>query len=610
MGRPLPVICRAPTRLAVVAILGALTGVIWLGLLAEASEAFAAKLSASAASGAAVAVSPLAGTISAMPGTQISFLGAPVSELHVNSVVGSSTGRHTGRLESYKSATGASFLTSRPFKAGETVSVHATLKTSKGVRALSTSFTIAQPVAVAQTEFPSVAGTPADIQSFHSQPALHPPVVTVTHAATSAAAGYLFGAPALGPGQYGPMVFDSAGNLVWFRSLPSGQDATELHVQRYAGKMDLTWWQGRTLQLGYGEGQDVIADSAYHTIAVVKAGNGLQADEHEFRLTSAGQAFIPAFSPVAANLSSAGGPSNGVALDGVVQEIDIRTGLVMWEWHSLGNVALSESYSKAPGVSTTPFDYFHINSLFVAKDGNVLVSARNTWGIYSISKSTGRVLWRLGGKKSTFAPGPGVSFAWQHNAELLPNGEITLFDDEGAPAVKPPSRGEILKLDPATKTATLAAQFLPAQTLVTTSQGNLQRLPNGNWFVGFGGLPNFTEYDSHGQIVYDARFPAGENSYRVYRQPWSGQPSEPPAIAASATGATTTVYASWNGATDVASWQLLAGSSSTQLTPVSTTPRSGFETTIATPAAAYVQVRALSTSGKALGTSKAIRPTA
>src|ERR1019366_1899543 len=173
--------------------------------------------------------------------------------------------------------------------AGEKVVVHAMLKTPASTQTLSTAFTVAQPVAVAQTEFPSVAGTPADVQSFHSQPALHPPTVTVSHPATSAAPGYLFGAPALGPGQYGPMIFDSAGNLVWFRSLPTGQDATELHVQRYAGKVDLTWWQGRTLQLGYGEGQDVIANSAYHTVAVVKAGNGLQADEHEFRLTSEGQ---------------------------------------------------------------------------------------------------------------------------------------------------------------------------------------------------------------------------------------------------------------------------------------------------------------------------------
>jgi Arylsulfotransferase (ASST) len=608
MSRPFPVIRRTPALFAAIAVAGALTGSLWLCLVGGAAGASALRATATSTSG-GVVLSPLPGTLTAMPGTQISFLGAPADELRGISVVGSSTGRHAGRLESYESAAGASFVPSAPFAPGEKVTVDATLKTSRGAHALSSSFTVAQPVSVAQTEFPPIVGTPADLQSFHSQPALHPATLTVTHAATGAAPGYLFGAPALGPGQYGPMIFDSAGNLVWFRSLPSGEDATEFHVQRYAGKKDLTWWQGRTISFGFGEGEDVIANSAYHTVAVVKAGNGLQADEHEFRLTSEGEAFITAFSPVAANLSSAGGPSSGIALDGVVQEIDIRTGLVMWEWHSLGNVDVSESYSKIPATSTAPFDYFHINSVFVAKDGNVLVSARNTWGIYSISKRTGRVLWRLGGKKSTFSLGQGVPFAWQHNAQLLPGNEISLFDDEGAPAVKPPSRGEIIKLNPATKTATLAAQFLPAKPLITTSQGNLQRLPNGNWLVGFGGLPNFTEYNSQGQITYDARFPTGENSYRVYREPWSGQPTEPPAIAASATGTTTSVYASWNGATTVASWQLLTGPSTSHLAAVSTTPKTGFETTITAPTAPYVQVRALNFNGKTLGTSKAIRST-
>jgi hypothetical protein len=128
--------------------------------------------------------------------------------------------------------------------------------------------------------------------------------------------------------------------------------------------------------------------------------------------------------------------------------------------------------------------------------------------------------------------------------------------------------------------------------------------------VGWGGLPNFTEFDAQGQIVYDAQLPAGENSYRVYRLPWAAQPLEPPALAAITSGATTTAYASWNGATTVASWQLLSGSSATTLTPVATVARSGFETAIAVPAAPLVEVRALSASGKVIGTSKALAPSA
>jgi Arylsulfotransferase (ASST) len=567
---------------------------------------------ATSASAATVTISPTPGTLTAMPRTQISFLGAPASALSSISVVGSVSGPHSGHLRSYSSATGASFFPSKGFTPGETVSVRATLTGTGGARStLSSRFTIARPATVPLTEFPSAPGRPSDVQSFQSQPELHPPVVTVHQPAGAASApGYVFAAPFLGPGQYGPMIFDNSGSLIWFRAVPAGQDAAGFRTQIFHGKNDLTWWQGRTLQLGYGLGEDVIANANYRTVAVVKAHNGLQADEHEFLVTPQGAAFVLAYSPVQADLSSVGGSAQGVALDGVIQEVDIHTGLVMWEWHSLGHVDVSESYSKPPALPTAPYDYFHINSLTTDKHGNLLISARNTWGLYDINGRTGAVMWRLGGKKSTFALGAGVAFAFQHNALWLPDGTISLFDDEAAPAVKPPSRGEIVKLDLKSRTATLVGQLVRTTGPLTTfSQGDVQSLPGGGWMVGWGGLPNFTEFNAQGQILYDAQLPPGENSYRVYREPWNGVPTTPPAILARTAGGTTTVYASWNGSTAVASWQLLTGPNATQLTAVSTTPRGGFETTIPSPGAPYVEVRALSASGRVLGTSRAVRPT-
>jgi hypothetical protein len=580
----------------------------------------------SQASAASVTISPLPGTPTATPTTQISLLGASAKALSAVSVVGSSSGRHSGRLRSYSSANGASFVPSKPFTPGERVTVRATWANStKTHRALSDAFTIAQPGVVSQAEFPSTPGTPADVQSFQSEPSLHPPTVTVHHAAGSGAApGYVLAAPFLGPGQYGPMIFDNAGNLVWFHALKAGEDAADLQTQTFSGKNHLTWWQGRTLQLGYGLGVGVIANANYKTIEVVRAGNGLQADEHEFTLTPQGSAFVLAYSPVQTSLASAGGPSSALALDGVIQEIDVHTGLVMWEWHSLGHVDVDESYSKLPGNPANPYDYFHINSLALDSHGNVLISARNTWGVYDIDGRSGAVMWRLGGKKSTFALGPGVQFAYQHNATWLSNGNLSVFDDEGAPPVAPPSRAEFVKLDTKAKTATLAGQLVRTiGPLTTGSQGDAQALPDGGTMVGWGGLPNLTEFDEHGNIVYDAQLPAGENSYRIYRAPWSAQPSQPPAISARTSGSATAVYASWNGATTVTSWQLLTGSSSSHMTAVSTTPKSGFETTIPAPNPSscppgasclqaprplYLQVRALSPSGKVLATSKAVRP--
>jgi hypothetical protein len=567
---------------------------------------------ASAAASSAI-VSPLPGTVSAMPASQISFLGASAASLSSISVTGSASGRHSGHLHSYSSATGASFIPSAPFTPGERVTVHAIWRTPRGARTtLSTSFTVAQPAVVSFTEFPAVPGTPADVQSFNSQPALHPPAITVHQAAgATSAPGYVFAAPFLGPGQWGPMIFDSAGNLVWFHQVPTGQDAADLRTQVLHGKNDLTWWQGRTIQLGYGLGVDVVADANYHTVAVIHAGNGLQADEHEFNVTPQGTAWVLAYSPVTTSLASVGGPASGTVVEGVIQEVDIHTGLVMWEWHSLGRIDLTESYSKLPASPAGAYDYFHINSLTTDAHGNVLISARNTWGLYDINHHSGAVMWRLGGKRSTFKLGQGVQFAFQHNALWLPNGDISLFDDEGAPPVNPPSRGEVVRLDTAAKTATLVSQFVRNPGPLTTgSQGDLQALPGGNWMVGWGGLPNFTEFNAQGQVVYDGQLPHGEFSYRVYRLPWAGQPTEPPAVVARSVAGTSTVYASWNGATTVFSWQLLTGSSAAHMTAVSTTPRSGFETTIPAPAAAIYEVRALSASGRVLGTSTVVSPVA
>jgi hypothetical protein len=549
-------------------------------------------------------VSPLPGTPTAMPQTQISFLGASAGSLHSIAVVGSRSGRHSGRLRSYASAAGASFVPTHPFAPGETVTVSARWSSATGSATLRTNFKVAVPVPTLTQAFPVAHGTAADLQRFNSEPKLHPPVVKILQPASPGSApGYIFAGPFQGPAQWGPMILDNAGKLVWFRRMPAGEDAADFRTQTYQGRTVLTWWQGHTVILGYGLGEEVVADSHYRTVAVVKAGNGMPTDEHEFTILPNGAAILIGYAPVRWNLSSAGGPAKGTALDTAVQEVDIRTGLVMWEWRSLGHVEVDQSYSKAPGFKGY-FDYFHLNSAELLPDGSVLISARNTWGIYDIAMASGQLNWQVGGKSSTFTLGSGVRFAYQHNAMMLPNGELSLFDDEGAPTVTPPSRGELLKLDMQSHTATLAGQFVRTSgPLITGSQGNLQQLPNGNYMVGWGGLPNFTEFDAEGHQLFDGTFPAGEFNYRVYRFPWSGQPLTRPALLVRRGAA----YVSWNGATTVAAWKLLAGSSPHALHPVMTVPSSGFETAIPAPSAAAYEVRAIGSSGQSLSTSPVVR---
>jgi hypothetical protein len=562
-----------------------------------------------------ITLSPLPGSRSATPWTQISFLGAPASQLRVQSVIGSATGSHNGQLRAYSQGNGASFLPSHPFAPGERVTVRASVRAGGRTEAIVDGFRVAQPDAITPTPEPTHPGTSAQEQHFHSRPDLRPPVVDVTSSSPAVAPGEVFVAPYGGAGQSGPMILDPSGGLLWFKALPPNTAATNLRVQEYLGKQVLTWWQGRITH-GFGIGVGVIANSAYEDVAHVHAGNGLQEDLHELQLTPSGTALITAYFPILCNLSSIGGGSYSGLADSVMQEIDVRTGLVMFEWNSLDHVALSDSYTPVRHFQTTefPFDFFHINSINLNRDGSLMISARNTWAVYDIDPATGRVRWRLGGKHSTFKAEAGTATAWQHDPRELPDGSISIFDNGSGPKVHPQSRGIVVALDPQHRTVSLRGQLLHVPALNVESQGNVQALPNGDWFVGWGQEPFFSEFSPEGKILFDARFQGETQSYRSFRLPWSGQPSHQPVAAFTAAASHAgTVYASWNGATGVAAWRVLAGGSPSSLHALLTAPRSGFETAIVLPGGTvgpYLAVQALDGAGNVLGSSAAVSESA
>jgi hypothetical protein len=460
----------------------------------------------------------------------------------------------------------------------------------------------------------------------HSQPAtasdtpdptqLQPPQVTVLKNGRHLADGLIFIGPKPAPGatapsgQTGPEIIDNEGRPVWFSPIAAPDTATDVRVQQYHGQPVLTYAVGRsTGGPGHSEGYDVILNRHYQQIATVEAGNGLAADQHEFALTPQGTALITIYHQVPYDLSSVGGPSDGSVLDGVVQEIDVATGNVLFEWHSLDHVPLSDSYQPVPASSSTPYDYFHINSVNLDNDGNLLISARHTSTVYKVDRKTGSVIWRLGGKESDFQLGPGVQFAWQHNA--LPEGSntIRIFDNEsnGTP-VLPASRVIRVHLDLNAKTATLLSSIQHPDGLSAGSQGNAQLLPGGHTFVGWGQLGRFSEFDSSGNLVWDGALPAGYDSYRAYRSPWVGLPdTDPTAEAERSGGSHVTVDAIWNGATEVDRWVLLAGSHRSGLHPAGSARWNGLDTTIDVHTRSpYVEVVALDDRGRPIGRSQPV----
>ncbi len=467
---------------------------------------------------------------------------------------------------------------------------------------------------------PAVPAAPAapdagrGVRHFVSRPDLTPPDVTLTRhgpAGTSTAGDppYFLLTPNAGPGTPGVMILDRAGGLVWYSPNRQSTQWLDLKVQNYQGKPVLTWWEGQ-VTLGRGQGHVVIADSSYRTIATVNAGHGLAADLHECVISPQDTALVTAYRPVAANLSRLGGPARGMVLAGVVQEIDIASGRVLFEWNSIDHVPVTDTVTPfTGGTSKVPFDYFHINSISIAPDGTLLISARNTSTVYKIARPSGQVIWRLGGRRSSFQMGPGTRFWFQHHA--LPQGASTLsiFDDGGAPPKEPQSRGILVNLNTSTMRATLQRSYVhPTTRLLAAFEGSMQVLPGGRVLIGWGNLPYFSEFSANGTLILDGQYPAGDESYRVLSAAWTGQPADQPAAAARpgpAGGAV--VYASWNGATRVTGWTVLAGSSPNKLAQAVSRGRHGFETAIAvTNPGPYFAVTANDASGQALGQSPTI----
>jgi hypothetical protein len=446
--------------------------------------------------------------------------------------------------------------------------------------------------------------------AFRTRPDLSPPAVEVIREAHDTAPGHVFIAPEEGGAeQGGSMIFDDCGRVVWFRPLSGTHGRTmSFGVQAYRGEQVLTW--------GETAGEYVIFDSSYREIARLRAGNGYDGDHHEFLISPQDTALITIYNSVPRDLTAVGGSENGRAWQGIVQELDVETGEVLFEWRSIDHVGLEETYANPRDDHYAGIDYFHVNSIDVDHDNDLLISARETSAVYKVDRESGEIIWRLGGKKSDFEMGPGARFAYQHDARRLPDGTISIFDngslvfEDGIPRAVEESRAIILDLDERKMTASLVREYTHPDKMYADAAGNLQVLANGNAFVGWGRALAISEFSREGELLFDARLPSQNRTYRAFRFAWRGHPTDRPAVAAERVSEEEVkVYASWNGATEVESWEVLAGPRPDGLEPLGAVSRHGFETAmVARTSEPYVAVRARNRSGQVLGTSEPIEP--
>jgi hypothetical protein len=501
------------------------------------------------------------------------------------------------------------------------------------------------PLRLEVLESRNLLSNASGLWNFVSAPQLHPMKVNVLSVAPGASLDPIFVSPydqspnpSLLVGQDGPLMMDGSGNPIWFQPVSSDNSLITwgFQAQTLFGKPVLTWWQGTASGSEPSQlppksplgGEFVIDNQHYHEIMTVTAPKGIALNQHEFLITPQGDAYFFGSKSVNANLTRYGGPANGTYEDEVLLEVNLRNGKLIWSWDMAAHVPLSDAMVPVPRTPGQPWDPYHLNSIDVSPSGSqVLVSARNTWGVYDISRSTGQIIWELGGKQNQFAlpsslvTGPyGSAFQFQHDARFVPGG-ISLFDNA---AITPPpgnlygpARGLVLNLNVQNHTASLAMPPLyHTPALYSNSQGNLQYLPNGNVLIGWGsdsqasgGLASYyTEYSHSGAVLADFVLAGNDISYRAFSMPWVGLPTTKPAVAVTEANGHATVYASWNGSTQTVAWKLLAGRTRRSLKSVSVASRTGFETAITTTARGpFYEVKALDSRGKVLKASPVIR---
>jgi hypothetical protein len=445
-----------------------------------------------------------------------------------------------------------------------------------------------------------------EVRRFHSEPDLGVPAVAVAANSRALSGGYvMLGLQALRGSHPGVMLIGGVNELTYYGTQPRWP--SNVAAWEYAGQRVLAYWDGRIVKPGYGVGEATLLNEAYERVTTIRAANGLDMDLHELRITPQGTALFTCFPvTVEADLRPVGGPRSGQVLESVFQEVDISSGRLLMEWRSLDHIPIADSYLP---FTHQPYDYLHLNSVSLTPDNHLLVSGRHTWALYKLDRNSGEVIWRLGGKSSNWRLSPEARFSWQHDSSQPFEKTITVFDDGAAPPIftERNSRGLVLGLNPRSREVVAASVYLhPGAHVLAGAMGSVQLLPDEQVIVGWGFGPYATQYHHNGPALADYRLPEGQISYRAMRLPWQGHPTWAPQIASTTDARTgqSVLYASWNGSTETAFWQVNAGTSASSLAPAAIAPNRGFETAIQLGSASgYVSVTALDRAHRPLATS-------
>ncbi|ODV65800.1 hypothetical protein HYPBUDRAFT_157883 [Hyphopichia burtonii NRRL Y-1933] len=459
---------------------------------------------------------------------------------------------------------------------------------------------------------------------YRSRPDLSPPQLNITIPPKDTAPGYLFLAPysgfadigtTHGPRQSAPYIFTDKGELVWSGYTYFSIWAANFQAGKVNGKDVLFSFEGsHNPNYGHGHGHITFLDQKYQTVHELRAGNHKLLDKHEFHIINERTGLVEIYDPVPIDLTPYGGtPDQQWIVDAKVQELDIETGEVLFQWSSLEHILPHDSvlpvYEGQPGFgynSSDAWDYFHINSVDKDENGDYLISARNAASIYKIDGKTGEVIWKLGGlpgvTSSDFSTkDKNLTFSFQHHARYLSTSEdgsrqvISLYDnsahgtenkDGREKNYKKQSSGKIVEVDTKNWEAKLLFNGPAPDNLLSKSQGSTQVLENGNVLVGWGSEGAVSEFNPKGEAIFHAYVDSGEfghlaQNYRAFKFDWHGYPTEDIALYSEVTeDGHTIAYVSWNGDTETKSWKFFSVDENGTKHFLEEKKKAGFETLI------------------------------
>lgn len=266
-------------------------------------------------------------------------------------------------------------------------------------------------------------------------------------------------------------------------------------------------------------------DGNYNLVHTYSCGNGYTTDMHELQLLPNGNAFLMAYDPEIVDMSQIvpGGNPNATVIGLIIQEIDQQNN-VLFQWRSWDHMLITDATHE--NLTDSVIDYIHGNAIELDYDNNILISSRHIDEITKINHTTGDIIWRFGGKNNMFTIiNDSIRFSHQHDIRRLANGHVTFFDN-GSFRFPEYSRAVEYSLDETNHTATLVWQYQRNPQAVSTWGGNVQRLPNGNTFIAWGGCVNtFTEVQPNETVVFEASYNPGIFTYRGFKYSWPLMPT-------------------------------------------------------------------------------------